>query len=307
MPSGFRIAAAALVVNGACIFDPTKTGGYVGTEATSTGVATDTSNPTSTATSPTTESSTVAESTVTDPTSTTEPSTTVDPDSTTEASTSTDSGSPSTSEDSSTTEARAELTIYEIRQGDVPLDTSVMVSGAICTAVASNGFFLQDPAGGEWSAIWVFTGVDARLPGLGDVLMVAGTYEEFFELSTINVSDGMVTVIDSPGEDNVPAPEAIDVDEIGESWESVFLRLSDASIRVAELHPMPAIHDFRVEPSAGGTVWVDDLIYDATTGDFASFGVDAAFTMIQGPLNYAFSEYRIAPRSMTDLAGYVPP
>ncbi len=312
----FEIAVSVLLLSGAC-FDPSAPASQTnGAEATSTGESTGNSSPPdsggSAASEPATSSdrsSTTGQSTTTDHGSTAEASTATDHDSTSGASTTTDHDSTTTGDDTdaSTTGSGTEVTIYEIQQGEVPVDTIATVSGAVCTAVANNGFFMQDPAGGEWSGIWVFTGMGARLPAPGDVLTVTGTYEEFFGLSEINVAAGTITVTDSPGGGNVPEPEPIGLADIGESWESVFLQISDPSIRVAELHPMPAVHDFRVESSDGSTAWVDDRIYDAQAGDFADFGIDATFTMIQGPLDYSFDEFRLTPRSMADLSGYAPP
>jgi hypothetical protein len=296
-----RIVAAALAVHAAC-FDPEVGAGDASNEVADT---TDTDGATTHA-STSDPDSTTQSSTPTDPDTSAAASAETDPDATS-SSVDPDSTTRSDDADESTTAVDSGVTIYQIQQGEVPVDTVVDVSDAICTAVGPNGFFMQDPAGGEWSGIWVFTGIGARLPALGDVLAVTGTYEEFNELSEINVADGSVTILERPGEGNVPVPEPIDLTDLGEGWESVLLLVSDASILVAELHPMPAVHEFRVEPSGGGTVWVDDLIYDATAGDFASFGIDATFTAIQGPLNYSFSSFKIAPRSLADFSGYAPP
>jgi hypothetical protein len=297
-----RVAVAALVALTTACFDPGSGPEIEGTTGDEpTGGSEPTGASMSSATSPTDPS----DPTTAGPSSTSEPATsTTETDPSDPTTAGTDPGE-STGE-GSTTGGDAPVTIYQIQQGEIEVDSAVLVEDAICTAVASNGFFMQEPEGGEWSGIWVFTGMGAALPALGDVVTVTGVYEEFFELTEINTMAGSVTVTESPGEGNVPAPETIALTDVGESWESVFVRVTGNSLRVSELHPMPAVHEFLVTDGVG-MVWIDDLMYDATTGDFPGFGLFASFTDIQGPLNFAFMEFRVAPRMMSDLSGYTPP
>jgi predicted extracellular nuclease len=200
-------------------------------------------------------------------------------------------------------------TIPQIQMGDFAEDTPVEVTGAICTAVASVGFFMQDPDGGEWSGIWVYTSANGTIPALGDVVTVVGVYSEFDDLSQIRTTNGgSVTITDSPGEANVPAPEAIAITDAGESYESVFVRISDDTFTVEELSDVAGVNEFRVENGSGDSLWIDDFLYDVVDADeLANFGVGAIFDGIQGPLNFTFDEFKIAPRTVEDLSGYVEP
>jgi predicted extracellular nuclease len=200
-------------------------------------------------------------------------------------------------------------TIPEIQQGDIAEDTAVEVTDAICTAVAGSGFFVQDAAGGEWSGIWVFTGDEGPFPALGDVVTVVGVYNEFFDLSQIDTTGGgSVTVTDSPGEANVPAPELLAVADLGESWEAVLVRVAGDTFTVVELSAVMNVNEFRVEDGGADSVWVDDFMYDVVdAGDLAGFDIGASFDAIQGPLNFSFEEFKIAPRTLDDLSGYVAP
>ncbi len=296
-----RCVICALLTSAGC-FEPESIESSTETATDSTG----TDDPTTTSpTSPTGSSSPTSTTATSGMTMSTTMST--DPsDSTSEVVTDSDpTTSVGESESDSTGAPGDAVTIYEIQQGDVPLDTEVLVVDAVCTGVGNNGFFIQDPDGGEWSGIWVFTGMGGPFPALGDVVTVAGVYEEFFDLTEINVADGTVEVTQSPGPGNMPAPANIEIGEVAESWESVVVRLANNAYSVTAVGPMA---EFTVTSNIGESVAVDDHLYDAIgSGDFPGLGVGASFTTIQGPLNYTFGAFKVAPRRGEDLTGYSPP
>ncbi len=307
-----RLLVASVLLMTACPLDPgegTSPGGNETGEEDTTGGPDPTAITMTTATTvPSTSSPTTTETPTTGPTtSPTEPTA-----GETDVTGTTDPTTGETDESGSGTTGMLEgrpVTIQEIRMGDVDEDTVVEVSGAICTAVAVNGFFMQDPEGGEWSGIWVFTGNAGPFPELGDVVSVVGTYEEFFNLSQIaTTGGGSMTVTESPGEGNVPAPETLEILEIGESWESVLVRVANDTFTVVELSDVMNVNEFLVEDSGMDTVWVDDFIYDVVdAGDLAGWGIGASFDAIQGPLNFSFDEFKIAPRTVDDLSNYMQP
>jgi predicted extracellular nuclease len=305
-----RLAVASfLVLITACPLDAGE-GTTTTTDGTddSTGPDPSTVTLTSASTSPSTSATTTTE-----PTTATEPTTmTATEASDTDTTAGTDPDTGGTDEEGSSSTGTIEgtpVTIPEIQMGDVAEDTAVEVTDAICTAVASNGFFMQDVAGGEWSGIWVFTGNGGPFPALGDVVTVVGVYDEFFDLSQIGTTGGgSVTITESPGEANVPAPAAIAVTDVSENWESVLVRISGDTFTVEEISDVMNVNEFRVEDGGANSVWVDDFIYDVIdAGDFAGFGVGASFDAIQGPLNFSFMEFKIVPRTMDDLSGYAAP
>jgi len=61
--------------------------------------------------------------------------------------------------------------------------------------------------------------------------------------------------------------------------------------------------------SDGNTdTYVDNYIYNLPVDgavDFPNFGLDATFTAIQGPVNFSFDNFKIAPRFPSDLEGYM--
>jgi predicted extracellular nuclease len=305
-----RLAVASvLALTTACPLDPgeeTTTGNETGDDSTGgtdptavTVTSPSTTAPSTSSPSTTAPSTTDATETMTTDVTATE-STTDEPTSTTDESGSSSSGGPIVG---------TPATIPEIQQGDVDEDTAVEITDAITTAIGFGGFFMQDAAGGEWSGIWVYVGDDGEVPALGDVVTVVGVYEEFYDLSQIDATGGgSMVVTDSPGEGNVPAPEALAITDLGESWESVFVRVADDTFTVQELSDVKDVNEFRVENEGGDSIWVDDFMYDVVEeGDLAGFGVGATFDAIQGPLNFTFDEFKIAPRTVDDLSNYMAP
>lgn len=210
-----------------------------------------------------------------------------------------------TDSDATETGSEPDDTIYDIRQGEVPLNSMVEVRDVIVTGVGSNGFYVQEPMSGMFSGTWVFTGMGGPPPpALGDVVDLAGVHEEFFGLTEINVAEGSVTVTATPGAGNVPSAQVLAPAELGEPWEGVFVRIQNDTFEVAEIGAGPQ-NDFRVTDTSGVSMWVDDNIYDAeASGDFPGFAIGSTFVGIQGPVGFAFDEFRIAPRAMGDLSGY---
>jgi predicted extracellular nuclease len=247
----------------------------------------------------TTTDSTAADSTLGDPDTTgSGPTTGPDP---------TDATGDATSDDATSTGPGGDTdTIYEIQSGDVPRNSEVTITEVIATGIGDNGLFIQDPRGGQYSGIWVFAGMSGpTLPALGDVVNVTGTYDEYFELSEIDVSAGEITVVDSPGAANVPAPASVTTAELGEPWEGVHVRIGADTYTVSEVAAMN--DEFRVVDRGGAAIWVDDELFSVPgSGAFDGLSVGSTFGAIQGPLHYTFDEFKIAPRAASDLEGYVP-
>lgn len=209
-------------------------------------------------------------------------------------------------EESDTTSGSG-VTIYDIQQGQIPEGTVVDITGAVVTGVSFSGFFAQEPEGGEWSGIWIYVGNDGPdIGGLapGDVVSVSGTVGEFYDLTQLDIRSGTLT---ETGTADVPAPAVIEIAEAEEPWESVFVRV-EGDFTVTEINPTNNVNEFTLE-SDDGTIVIDDHIYDVIDDEDAleGFGVGATFTAVQGPLNFSFEEFKIAPREAADLEGYSAP
>lgn len=244
-------------------------------------------------------------------TSTTAPgtdSTTSDPDTSGDTTSATDgssSGSGSSGESSGTTAGPTDDTIYEIQDGTIATGSSVDVQGVIVTAVSSTAFFAQEPGGGQYSGVYVYVNADPML-AVGDEVDIVGVTAEFNDLTEVDVTAGSVTPTGVTGVAVVP--DVVGLDELtaaaGEPWEGVFVRIEGMPLEVVGL---PGFSEFDV--SAGGdSTRIDNFLYSVFDfpATYTNFVVGASFTAIQGPVNFTFGEYKIAPRQETDLEGYMP-
>jgi hypothetical protein len=217
---------------------------------------------------------------------------------------STDDGDDDTTE---TGEMLEEVTIYEIRDGTIPTGTDVVVRGVIVTGVRDNGFFAQEADGGPFSAVWVYAGngPDVSALAIGDEVDFVGFTDEHFGLTEVAIFNGSVEVTSTPNP--APAPTVLDLAVLdvpaqADPWQSVLVRIEDDVFIVTSINQ----HDeLTLEDGDGASVMVDDFLY-SLVADLVDLDVGATFTAVQGPLNYSFSNYKIAPRSGSDVEGYTP-
>ena len=188
-------------------------------------------------------------------------------------------------------------TIYQLQNPGhpeyIPEDSAVMVAGVIVTGVTASGhFFVEEPAGGAWSGVYVFdpAGLAPADLAVGDELSISGTVDEYFDLTEIKD----LTSVERTGQGvDVPDPEVVDSCDIatggsmGESYEGVLVRVENVEVTNPDLD----YGEFEVE----GCLNVDDLMYlhVATLGE--------VFASITGVHNYSFENYKLEPRSAADL------
>lgn len=199
-------------------------------------------------------------------------------------------------------------TIYEIQDGTIAEDTAVEVYGVVVTAVNVGGFWAQEPGGGEYSGVQVFSGMggpDVSGVQVGDIVDFSGTTNEFFEVTQVVITDGTFDVTGSttpPDAELLPIATLVD-GTTGEPWESVLVRI-EGTLTAGMLSM------FDEFPVADGpdSIIIDNFAYSVSmSGDFPGFGTGATFDAIQGPLNFSFMNYKIAPRDADDLEGYQAP
>ena len=197
-----------------------------------------------------------------------------------------------------------EFTIQELRNPDEPghpaVNTQVAVRGAVVVGIDSFGrhIFVQDPAGGPWSGIYL-SNPSIRATGItvGMVLEVEGLYLELDlgdvgsgTLSTIAATQLVVSGTDAVPAATVLAPGGFSDSETAEQWESTLVEVIE--VTVSEL-----LDSGEFEVSDGETaVSVDDLLFP-----YPEPLVDDEFSIIAGPLNYSFGDYKIVPRSDEDM------
>ena len=305
--------ALALALTACSGDDAATTDTGTGTDTSSTGTTTSAS----TTSAGTTSAGTMGETTTSGSTSGTTDATTsgstsgtatdATTGSTTDVTTSGTSGTTGTS----TTGGIVDDSIYDVQEGMVVEGMMVDVKGVVVTAIDEVGLFVQETAGGEYSGAWVYVGkMGPDISGLaiGDEVDVVGVYGEYMGLTEIDASAGMVL---ATGVKDLPViAEVVDLATLGspdtaEPWECVFVRIEGMPLDVIGT---PGFDEFIVSDKVS-MLYVDEMMYDVFLNpmDFPNFGVGGAFTAIQGPLNYTFDNFKVAPRMLADLEGYVAP
>ena len=177
------------------------------------------------------------------------------------------------------------LTISEIQgeQDSSPyVDQYVTTSGYVM-AKNSNGFFIQD-AEAAWSGIWVVDFGNANT-SVGDNIEVSGQVKEYYNLTEIDISDGSSTILSS---NNVLFNPLV-IAEVSEAYESVLVTVAGVCDGLPNQYG---------EWTLSG-ITIDDYLYGSDWGDFVPV-LGNEYT-ITGPLNYAYSLFRVNPRSDDDI------
>ena len=192
-----------------------------------------------------------------------------------------------------------EYTIFQLQMDQVcPGTEMVTVSGAVVTSgltFKNDGFFIQDPMGGEYSGIYVFLGADN--PNMitanpGDIVTVTGSFDEFYGSSQLEATDVQVT-----GSTTLPAPAVVAAADIttggpkAEAYESVIVQVEDVTVVANDL-------GFG-EWSVDSDLRVDDLFF--AIPDWTIPDPGAKYDAIAGPLVFSFDTTKIAPRTADDL------
>ncbi len=192
--------------------------------------------------------------------------------------------------------AGCSVTIEDVRNPSSPVhpaEGSVVTINGVVTAAAALGFFVQDPAGGDYSGLFVFNyGADDVVEG--DTVSVTGTYTEYNTFTELGSPTVVVT-----GSATVPAPVAVDPCDVGtggslaEVYESMLVTVG--AVSVTNVNPDdPSDYD---EFEVAGCLRVDDYVY--TDLDQPSAGT--AYSALTGVAMYSYSNNKIAPRDASDL------
>lgn len=201
---------------------------------------------------------------------------------------------PTTSDDGTNTlgTGASGVTIYDIQQGNVEEDTLVTIDGVLVSTpinLEGSGFFIQDPAGGEYSGVYVFlqgTFTDLNI-SVGDEVSVTGTFTEYYDFTEVTVTS--TEGIQVTGEGTVTPTPVSNVTD-WEPWEGVLIELSDQEV--------DACIDSYGEVGLSAGIEMDDgiYVYDTESG--------ATYSAIVGAVTYNFEEYKVLPRGPEDLQGY---
>ncbi|MBA3550186.1 MAG: hypothetical protein H0T76_27230 [Nannocystis sp.] len=189
--------------------------------------------------------------------------------------------------------------IYAMQQGEYDLGDLVILDGVIATTgliLNKSGFYIEEPAGGPYSGIFVFVKNNAGLAvAPGDVLSLAGTYTEFKGLSELAVPSA--ASIEKTGNAAVPAPALVTTAEVGtggaksEAYEGVLITVQGVTVSA----PVDAMNEFIVD----GLLRIDDQFF--TVANFPKPAIGAIYTSITGPLNSVDDIFKLEPRNANDL------
>ena len=196
------------------------------------------------------------------------------------------------------------LNIYDLQNTDCPDHPNpeptaapgypVELQGVVVTGIYSDTFFVQEPAGGPYSGIGVYThGLSTKALKVGSVVTVIATYTEYFESTQLYLSSFEVTGETTPLEPYVAEdPVHLSTDHpASELFEGVLVKVLD----VKTIHTKPDCPEEYGEFMVTGGVRVDDMgtKWTARLGD--------EFASITGPLNYTFGNFKIEPRDEADI------
>lgn len=204
-------------------------------------------------------------------------------------------------------EPMEDTAIYDIQSDMIPIGTIVMLEGVVASSgftwsdSAEASFFVQEPDGGARSGIQVFV---ADTTGLeiapGDELTIVGTYDEYFDMSQIEVADA--SSVSKTGTVAPPEPEVIaDPATIAtngaaaEDYESVLVRVENVTVTSVNPDDPEDFGEFAVT----GDLRIDDVFF--AMDDWTKPMLDDSFASITGPLIYGFSNFKLEPRDAADL------
>ena len=189
-------------------------------------------------------------------------------------------------------------TIYDIQMGKCKVNDPITVEGVIATTgltFKKDGFFAQDPMGGEYSGVFVYVNKNVVTVAPGDVLTISGTCDEFFEYTELKVA--AAADIKKTGTAAVPDPEVVLSTDIAtggpkaENYEAVLVQVQNAKVTTAV--------DMNGEFIVDAKLRVDDLFI--AKADWVAPKVNDIYKSITGPLAYGFNEFKISPRTLADL------
>ena len=201
--------------------------------------------------------------------------------------------------DDDATDDDDDLDIYDIQQDGAALDEFVTLTDKVVTMPdcldGGYGYFaVQEPEGGEYSGLLVFTFEDVIVEvdvTPGEVVTIAGTVTEYYDMTELTLSSASDMTV--TGSTAVPEPAAVTAADLaeatGEAWESVLV----------ELQSPQAVTE---GPNSYGDWWIDGVkvcttCYTPDPEPVAGQGVDK----LVGVVLYDYGEFCIAPRDANDV------
>ncbi len=183
--------------------------------------------------------------------------------------------------------AVAAPTIFDIQNGVYLEGDVVTIENVVVTAIRYNGIWVEEAPYGAYNGIWVYMGSTTNVPG--DIVNVTGTYAEYYGLTELNASGGLVEVV---GSGAVPAPTVMTAASMladPEPWVSCLITISDG-MNITETSDVLGHGYWTAQTISGDILNFDDYLYDDTT-----VLLGQCYNNATGILEYTYSTYRMEP------------
>ncbi len=201
------------------------------------------------------------------------------------------------------------VTIYDVKSGTVPVNSTVSIAGGLVTGRNASGYFLQVKEtdagymGANFSGVYVFD--NTNMVAVGDrVTLTSATVQNYFGQIQLTNTTSQIT---SMGE-SAPLPTAASEDEVktggtrAAQLEGVLVEVTNATVSDNMPPPDASDHAPTNEFLCDGKLLVDDFLYLITP-----FPVDGDnFSSITGVLNFKNNNSKVEPRAASDYAGGTP-
>lgn len=176
--------------------------------------------------------------------------------------------------------------------------TPVRVENATITFVSANDAWAQDPAGGQYSGVYLkVSGVDVSGVSVGDVVNIEGTYTETYGVTTIDNPTITVNASGAALSPEVVSSSVFADSATAEPWEGVLVKIAKPGVTHANPDgPANDYGEFRVD----ATLRVDDQLFDYATGVSKPTVCDT-FGELAGVLHFSHGNYKLLPRDAADF------
>lgn len=192
-------------------------------------------------------------------------------------------------------------TIFDVRNGDVGDGQTVTLTGILISSPLtradgdsgkSDGFFVQDPAGGERSGLYVWSqgqfGSEFTFAP-GDEVTISGKISDYYGWTELVVGDA--SAIELTGEGVLPAPadlgEGVGVD--WDAYESVPVTVTDQTVE--------SINGFSTGMLTAGIGLDDGFVYN-------DYDCRGHFDSVTGIVFYQYEAWSLNNRTPGDLGAY---
>ncbi len=156
-------------------------------------------------------------------------------------------------------------TIIDLQTEVYTVGAHVEVVGAVVTEVSYNGFFMGEIPTALYSGVWVYDN-GVNVVAIGDIVSVGALYEEYHELTELNVLSDAAGYVTVTGWTDCLLPLCVTIAELNanpEPYESVWIQVMDGMM-VTELltYGMWEVESY---DTTGEFLLMDDYWYDDTT------------------------------------------